>query len=86
MARHSTNQNAPTSVLPDELLTIEEAAARLNMSVRYIRRAVAERQIAFHRLGRAIRFAPADLAAFVHAGRVEPMTAENVWHGLRRVA
>jgi hypothetical protein len=50
MARHITNQNAPTSVLPDELLTIEEAAARLNMSVRYIRRAVAERQIAFHRL------------------------------------
>ncbi len=86
MARHITNQNAPTSVLPDELLTIEEAAARLNMSVRYIRRAVAERRIAFHRLGRAIRFDPADLAAFVHAGRVEPLTAETVWHGLRSVA
>ncbi len=86
MARRTTNQNAPTSVLPNELLTIEEAAIRLNMSVRYVRRAVAERQIAFHRLGRSIRIDPADLAAFVHAGRVEPMTAETVSRGLRSVA
>jgi excisionase family DNA binding protein len=56
------------------------------MSVRYLRRAVAERRIAFHRLGRSIRFNPADLAAFVDASRVEPMTAETVWHGLRSVA
>jgi excisionase family DNA binding protein len=80
------NQNAPVLVLPAEMLTIEEAAARIGMSVRYIRRAVAERQIAFHRLGRSIRIDPADLAAFVHAGRVEPMTAETVWRGLRSVA
>jgi excisionase family DNA binding protein len=72
--------------LPYEMLTIEEAAARLKMSVRYVRRLVTERRIAFHRLGRAVRFDPADLAAFVQEGRVEPMTAETVWNGLRRVA
>jgi excisionase family DNA binding protein len=72
--------------LPDELLTIEEAAARMKMSVRYVRRLVAERRIAFHRLGRAVRFDPTDLAEFVQAGRVEPMTAETVWNGLRRIA
>jgi excisionase family DNA binding protein len=72
--------------LPAELLTIEEAAARMKMSVRYVRRLVAERRIAFHRLGRAVRFDQADLAEFVQAGRVEPMTAETVWSGLGRVA
>jgi excisionase family DNA binding protein len=86
MARRITNQNAPTAVLPEEMLTIEEAAARLKMSVRYLRRAVAERRIAFHRLGRSIRFDPTDLAEFVQSGRVEPMTAESVWRGLRSVA
>ncbi|MEV1155424.1 helix-turn-helix domain-containing protein [Micromonospora chokoriensis] len=85
MAKRTT-QNAPVLELPAELLTIEEAASRIGMSVRYVRRAVAERQIAFHRLGRSIRIDPVDLAAFVHAGRVEPMTAETVWRGLRSVA
>lgn len=85
MAKRIT-QNAQVLELPAELLTIEEAASRIGMSARYVRRAVAERQIAFHRLGRAIRIDPADLATFVHAGRVEPMTAETIWHGLRSVA
>jgi excisionase family DNA binding protein len=56
------------------------------MSVRYVRRLVAERRIVFYRLGRAVRFTAADLAAFVQAGRVEPMTAARVWSGTRRVA
>lgn len=85
MAKRIT-QNAPVLDLPAELLTIREAAGRIGMSVRYVRRAVAERQIAFHRIGRSIRIDPADLAAFVHAGRVEPMTAESIWRELRSVA
>ncbi|MGW4462183.1 helix-turn-helix domain-containing protein [Micromonospora sp. NPDC004704] len=88
MARRISVVPAPTpdSVLPDELLTIEEAAARLKMSVRYVRRLVSERRIAFHRLGRSVRFDPADLAAHVRAGRVEPMTAETTWTTLRSAA
>ncbi|ABP52544.1 excisionase family DNA-binding protein [Salinispora tropica] len=85
MAKRIT-QNMPALELPAELLTIQEAASRIGMSVRYVRRAVAERQIAFHRIGRSIRIDPADLAAFVHAGRVEPMTTESIWHELRSVA
>lgn len=85
MAKRIT-QNAPVLELPTELLTINEAASRIGMSARYVRRAVAERQIAFHRIGRSIRIDPADLAAFVHAGRVEPMTAESIWRELRSVA
>lgn len=86
MAKRLATQPAPVPALPTELLTIEEAADRIKMSVRYLRRAVAERRIAFHRLGRSIRFDPADLAAFVQANRVEPMTAETVWRELRSVA
>ncbi len=57
-------------VLPEELLTIEEAALRIKMSVRYVRRLVAERRIPFYRLGRSVRFDPTDLAEFVTAGRL----------------
>jgi excisionase family DNA binding protein len=77
----------PTApALPEGLLTIDEAAALIKMSPRYVRRLVTERRIVFYRLGRAVRFAPTDLTAFVQAGRVEPMTPETVWNGLRRVA
>jgi len=67
-----------SSLPPDDestagLLTIEQAAERINMSVRYVRRLVAERRIAFHKLGRSVRIAPADLDELVAGGRVEPL-------------
>src|SRR5260370_33577270 len=55
----------------DDLLTIEQAASRLNMSARYVRRLIAERRIAFHRMGRAVRLKAADVDAFISDGRVE---------------
>jgi excisionase family DNA binding protein len=55
----------------DRLLTVEEAADRLGTSVRFIRRLIAERRIAYIRIGRHVRIAEADLASFVAAGRVE---------------
>lgn len=71
---------------PDELLTIEEAARRIKMSTRYVRRLVAERRIAFHRLGRSVRIHPDDLDRHVAGGRVEPITASSVWNHVRTVA
>jgi len=53
------------------LLTVEEAAARLGTTVRFVRRLVAERRIPYHKVGRHVRIAEADLASFVAAGRVE---------------
>ncbi len=70
----------------DEMLTIEEAAERMKMSVRYVRRLVAERRIAFHKIGRSVRLKAADLAAHVEAGRVEPITAAGIWRDLGRAA
>jgi excisionase family DNA binding protein len=55
----------------DRLLTVEEAAERLGTSVRFLRRLIAERRIAFVRVGRHVRIDPADLEAFIVAGRVE---------------
>jgi excisionase family DNA binding protein len=55
----------------EELLTVEEAADRLGTSVRFVRRLVFERRIAYTKLGRHVRIAAGDLATLVEAGRVE---------------
>jgi excisionase family DNA binding protein len=55
----------------DKLLTVEEAADRLGTSVRFVRRLVVERRIAYVKVGRHVRIAEADLINFVAAGRVE---------------
>jgi excisionase family DNA binding protein len=65
-------------------LTVAETAVYLNTSVRFVRRLIAERRIAFHKFGTHIRFARADLDAFVEAGRVEPVSVR--WQGGRVVA
>jgi excisionase family DNA binding protein len=56
----------------ERLLTVEEAAERLGTSARFIRRLIAERRIAYTKLGRHVRIAARDLDAFVASGRVEP--------------
>jgi excisionase family DNA binding protein len=55
----------------DKLLTVEEAAERLGTSVRFVRRLVFERRVAYVKLGRHVRIAAGDLDAFIQAGRVE---------------
>jgi excisionase family DNA binding protein len=63
----------------EPLLTVEEAAAQLNTTTRFVRRLIAERRIVFHHVGRHVRIAAHDLEAFVDAGRVEPPTVH--WRG-----
>jgi excisionase family DNA binding protein len=53
--------------------TVEQAAQHLNTTPRFIRRLIAERRIAFTRLGRHIRIGQDDLDAFVANGRVEAL-------------
>jgi excisionase family DNA binding protein len=67
-------------------LTVGEAADYLNTSARFIRRLIAERRIAFHKVGAHVRLAVADLDAFISAGRVEPITTARVLRDLGRVA
>ena len=55
----------------DTLLSVEQAAERLGTSPRFVRRLIAERRIAYVKLGRHVRIAAHDLEAFIVAGRVE---------------
>jgi excisionase family DNA binding protein len=55
----------------DKLLTVDQAADRLGTSVRFVRRLIAERRIAYVKVGRHVRIAEADLSNFVAAGRIE---------------
>jgi excisionase family DNA binding protein len=55
----------------DTLLTVEQAAECLGTSERFVRRLIAERRIAYTKLGRHVRIAGRDLDAFISAGRVE---------------
>jgi excisionase family DNA binding protein len=55
----------------DTLLSVEQAAERLGTSVRFVRRLVFERRIAYVKLGRHVRIAARDLDAFIRTGRVE---------------
>jgi excisionase family DNA binding protein len=57
---------------PGELLTPEEVAARLHTTLRFVRRLIAERRIAFTKIGKFVRISADDLDAFIAAGRVEP--------------
>jgi excisionase family DNA binding protein len=58
--------------MPVQLYTVEQAAEHLNTTERFIRRLIAERRIAFTRLGRHVRIQADVLDDFVNAGRVEP--------------
>jgi excisionase family DNA binding protein len=55
----------------ERLLTVEDAADQLGTSVRFLRRLIFERRIAFVKVGRHVRIASADLDAYIRAGRVE---------------
>lgn len=59
----------------DGLLTIEEVAERLRTSPRFVRRLIAERRIAFTKVGKFVRIFASDVEAFLAAGAVEPGTS-----------
>jgi excisionase family DNA binding protein len=56
-------------------LKVTEAAEYLNTSVRFVRRLIEERRIAFHKVGRHVRLCLVDVEAFAEAGRVEARRA-----------
>ncbi|MFI6030502.1 helix-turn-helix domain-containing protein [Amycolatopsis magusensis] len=60
--------------MESKYLNVTQAAAYLGTSVRFIRRLIAERRIAFHKVGAHVRIAVGDLESFVQAGRVEAIT------------
>jgi len=57
------------TVTASHLLTVTEAAARLNVTERWVRRAIFERRFAVVRLGRLVRIPSEALDAYVDAHR-----------------
>jgi excisionase family DNA binding protein len=70
----------------DQLLTVEAVAERMSTSVRFVRRLIAKRRIEFVKIGRHVRISESALEAFIAAGRVEPITADDVWPRRRGAA
>ncbi len=70
-ATYRAAQDNPT------LLTIEDVAVMLNVGPRFVRRLVAERRIAFHKVGHYVRFDAVDVAAWIAAGRVDTTGGER---------
>jgi excisionase family DNA binding protein len=74
----------------ERYLSPNEAAAYLNVSVGFIRRMASERRVRHYRLGKFIRFDPADLDAFAEVK--EPLTGPDpalvtkVWRRSRRLS
>lgn len=58
-----------SAALP-ELLTMDQLAERLGVTRRHVRRLVTERRVPFIRVGRFIRFDPAEISAWLDGSRV----------------
>ena len=59
-----------TDTLP-HLLTIDQLARHLGISVRHVRRLIAERRVPYLKVGRLVRFDPADIAVWLDSRRQE---------------
>jgi excisionase family DNA binding protein len=60
---------APADPLP-HLLSIDELAEHLGVTVRHVRRLVAERRVPYLKVGRLVRFDPAEITAWLDGRRV----------------
>jgi excisionase family DNA binding protein len=74
--------SAPTYDPPDRahagrLLKPQEAAERLNVSLRFIRRLCHERRLPYTKVGKFVRFDADELEAWITAQRVEPANDEG---------
>lgn len=61
----------------EDLLDIHEAAHRLGVTVRYMRRMTEEKRVRYLKVGRLIRFRPSDLQAFLKQVEVEAVTSSG---------
>jgi excisionase family DNA binding protein len=61
----------------ERLLKPEEAAERLNVSLRFIRRLCHERRLPYTKVGKFVRFDAYELEAWITAQRVEPVNIQG---------
>ena len=59
-----------------ELMNMDQLAERLGVTRRHVRRLVDERRVPFLRVGRFIRFDPAEIADWLNGNRVPGLRTE----------
>ncbi|MGW3692191.1 excisionase family DNA-binding protein [Streptomyces sp. NPDC005125] len=67
--------------MSDPLLTVDEAAERLGTTARFPRRLIAERRIAFVKIGRHVRITESALAAYIDGNTVQPIRRRRARYG-----
>jgi excisionase family DNA binding protein len=80
MATTSNDNPRQGAEIPFRLLDTTEAAATLGIGRRTLQELLAAREVASVRIGRSVRFDPADLADFVNRNRRKA----NGWKGAAR--
>jgi excisionase family DNA binding protein len=59
------------------LISVEQLADELGVSVRYVRRIIAERRIPYVKVGHLIRFQRNEVERWVEANRVDTLTGRR---------
>ena len=65
----------PGSAVVPQLLTMDQLAERLGVTRRHVRRLITERRVPFVRVGRFIRFDPAEISAWLESCPGHGLTA-----------
>jgi excisionase family DNA binding protein len=66
-----TNRGKAESVdPPPRLLDVDDAAERLGVTVRFVRRLVAERRIPYVKVGKFVRFDPVEVERWIDEHRI----------------
>jgi excisionase family DNA binding protein len=79
MRREHSPRNTAVAVPLPLLLSVEGVAEHLGVSVRHVRRLVAERRIPYLKWGHLLRFDPDEVGDWLEAQRVAPMSSPNGW-------
>jgi len=69
---------------PPRLLSIEEAAAVLNVPKGWLAGAVTERKVPFTKIGKHVRFSRAHIEKIIRAGEIAPTAEPAVDRGTAR--
>jgi len=83
MVSHMRRQEpaGSTQVRQRPMLTPQEAAERLNVTLRFIRRLCHERRVPYTKVGKFVRFDPDELEAWILAKRVMPRDGHTITAG-----
>ena len=70
--RGRSTSSGLTATVEKELVDIDWVATRLGVTVRHVRRLVAERRIPFVKWGHLLRFDPEEIEAWIDGARKPP--------------